>query len=169
MANPKVVKTLRLGVLAMATQLPRTANLYDHDYFQWLETTANHLKNRDFEHLDLENLIEEIETLGRSEKRELESRLTILLMHLLKYKYQSSKRSNSWLFTIREQRLRILKSFKDSPSLKNYFQNIFSETYSDARALAADETGLTVDKFPKDCPFNIELVLNLDWLPEAQD
>jgi hypothetical protein len=153
----------------MTIQLPKTANLYDHDYLQWLETTVNQLKNRDFEHLDLENLIEEIETLGRSEKRELESRLTILLMHLLKYKYQSSKRSNSWLFTIREQRLRILKSFKDSPSLKNYFQDIFSETYSDARALAADETGLNIDTFPKDFPFNIKLVLNLDWLPKAQD
>lgn len=160
---------MRLEVLAMTTQLPKTANLYNEDYLQWLETTVNHLKNKDLEHLDLENLIEEIETLGRSEKRELESRLTILLMHLLKYKYQSSKRSNSWLFTIREQRLRILKSFKDSPSLKNYFQSIFSETYSDARALAADETGLPIETFPKDCPFNIELVLNLDWLPEAQD
>jgi hypothetical protein len=153
----------------MTVQLPKTTNLYDSDYLQWLETTVNHLKNRDFEHLDLDNLIEEIETLGRSEKRELESRLTILLMHLLKYKYQSSKRSNSWLFTIREQRLRILKSFKDSPSLKNYFQNIFSEIYSDARALAADETGLNIDTFPKDCPFNIELVLNPDWLPEAEN
>jgi hypothetical protein len=153
----------------MTVQLPKTTNLYDSDYLQWLETTVNHLKNRDFEHLDLDNLIEEIETLGRSEKRELESRLTILLMHLLKYKYQSSKRSNSWLFTIREQRLRILKSFKDSPSLKNYFQNIFSEIYSDARALAADETGLNIDTFPEDCPFDIELVLNPDWLPEAEN
>jgi hypothetical protein len=153
----------------MATQLPKKANLYESDYLQWLETTATHLKNRDFEHLDITNLIEEIETLGRSEKRELESRLTILLMHLLKYKYQSSKRSNSWLFTIREQRLRILKSFKDSPSLKNYLEKIFAEIYSDARALAADETGLNIDTFPKDCPFKIEFVLNPDWFPDAED
>lgn len=153
----------------MTTQLSKTTHLYENDYLQWIENTVNCLRNRDFEHLDLENLIEEIETLGRSEKRELESRLTILLMHLLKYKYQPSKRSNSWLFTIREQRLRILKSFKDSPSLKNYFQNIFSEIYSDARALAADETGLKIDTFPKNSPFNIESVLNYDWLPEIKD
>lgn len=153
----------------MTTKLSKTTNLYENDYLQWIENTVDRLKNRDFENIDLENLIEEIETLGRSEKRELESRLTILLMHLLKYKYQSSKRSNSWRFTIREQRLRILKSFKDSPSLKNYFQNIFSEIYSDARALAADETGLNIDTFSKNSPFNIEFVLNYDWLPEAED
>ena len=153
----------------MTTQLSKTTNLYENDYLQWIENTVDRLKNRDFENIDLENLIEEIETLGRSEKRELESRLTILLMHLLKFKYQSSKRSNSWRFTIREQRLRILKSFKDSPSLKNYFQNIFSEIYSDARALAADETGLNIDTFSKNSPFNIEFVLNYDWLPEAED
>ena len=153
----------------MTTKLSKTTNLYENDYFQWIENTVARLKNRDFENIDLENLIEEIETLGRSEKRELESRLTILLMHLLKYKYQPSKRSNSWRFTIREQRLRILKSFKDSPSLNNYFQNIFSEIYSDARALAADETGLNIDTFSKNSPFNIEFVLNYDWLPEAED
>ena len=153
----------------MTTKLSKTTNLYENDYLQWIENTVARLKNRDFENIDLENLIEEIETLGRSEKRELESRLTILLMHLLKYKYQPSKRSNSWRFTIREQRLRILKSFKDSPSLKNYFQNIFSEIYSDARALAADETGLNIDTFSKNSPFNIEFVLNYDWLPEAED
>jgi hypothetical protein len=152
----------------MTTQLSKTTNLYDNDYLQWLENIVNCLKNKDFDHLDLENLIEEIETLGRSEKRELESRLTVLLMHLLKYKYQPSKRSNSWLFTIREQRLRILKAFKDSPSLKNYFQNIFSEIYSDARALASDETGLTIDTFPENSPFNIELILNFDWLPKEE-
>jgi hypothetical protein len=156
-------------MLIMTTQLSKTSNLYEHDYLQWIENTVERLRNRDFENIDLENLIEEIETLGRSEKRELESRLTILLMHLLKYKYQSSKRSNSWLFTIREQRLRILKSFQDSPSLKNYFQNIFSEIYSDARALAADETGLNIDTFPRNSPFNIESVLNSDWLPETKD
>ena len=143
----------------------KTNKLYEHDYLEWLEATCNHLKNREFESLDLENLIEEIETLGRSEKREIVSRLRILLMHLLKYKYQSNKRTNSWKYTIREQRLQILKSFKDSPSLKNYFQTIFVETYPDARALAADESGLDITAFPQDCPFDIKLVLDTEWLP----
>ena len=150
----------------MKTKLPQTTDLYNRDYLQWIETTANQLKNRDFEHLDLENLIEEIETLGRSERRELESLLAVLLVHLLKYKYQPSKRSTSWLFTIREQRLRISKSFKDSPSLKNHYHKKFTETYSDARALTADETGLAIMTFPQLCPFNFDFVLNSEWLPE---
>lgn len=145
----------------------KTNKLYERDYLEWLEATCNQLKNREFDSLDLENLIEEIETLGRSEKREILSRLRILLMHLLKYKYQPNKRTNSWKYTVREQRLQILKSFKDSPSLKNYFQTIFVETYSDARALAADETGLDITTFPQDCPFSIELVLDTEWLPQS--
>jgi hypothetical protein len=150
----------------MTTQISRTNLLYESDYLKWLETTAKHLKNREFECLDLENLIEEIETLGRSEKREIESRLRILLMHLLKYRYQSHQRTNSWRYTIREQRLRLLKSFQDSPSLKNHFLTIVTETYQDSRALAADETGLDINTFPQDCPFDLELMLNTEWLPE---
>lgn len=144
----------------------KTNKLYERDYLEWLEATCNQLKNREFDFLDLENLIEEIETLGRSEKREIVSRLRILLMHLLKYQYQPNKRTNSWKYTIREQRLQILKSLRDSPSLKNYSQTIFVETYSDARALAADETGLDINAFPQDCPFDIKLVLDTEWLPE---
>lgn len=144
---------------------PKISSLYERDYAEWLETIVNHLKNREFESLDLENLIEELETLGRREKREIESRLRVLLMHLLKYKYQLDKRTNSWKYTIREQRLRILKSLKDSPSLENYFQTIFPETYSDARALASDETGLDLAVFPQTCPFELESILDTEWLP----
>ena len=149
----------------MTIQFPKINNLYERDYVEWLKATSKHLKNREFESLDIENLIEEIETLGRSEKRAIESRLRILLMHLLKYKYQSTKRTNSWRYTIREKRLCILKSFKDSPSLKNHFQTIFTETYNDARALASDETGLDIATFPQNCPFRIELILDTEWLP----
>ena len=149
----------------MTIQFSKTSNLYELDYVEWLESTSKHLKNREFESLDIENLIEEIETLSRSERREIESRLRILLMHLLKYKYQSTKRTNSWKYTIREPRLRIIKSFKDSPSLKNHFQTIFTETYNDARALASDETGLDIAAFPQDCPFDIEHILETEWLP----
>lgn len=90
----------------------------------------------------------------------------VLLMHLLKYKYQSSKRSNSWLYTIREHRKRILKAFKKSPSLKNYYHTVFDESYPDGRELAADESGLTIKTFPEKCPFRQDDILNLDYLPE---
>nr|WP_245817371.1 DUF29 domain-containing protein [Hydrococcus rivularis] len=78
-------------------------SLYDRDFLMWLETTAQLLRQKKFEQLDLDNLIEEIESMARSEKRELYNRLTLLLTHLLKWKYQPDKRSNSWISTIREQ------------------------------------------------------------------
>ncbi|MFM7372971.1 MAG: DUF29 domain-containing protein, partial [Sphaerospermopsis kisseleviana] len=84
-----------------------SSNLYNEDFYLWIETTAKQLKNGNFAEIDLENLIEEIESMGRSEKRALKSNLLILLMHLLKYKYQPDKRSNSWLSTIFEPRRRL--------------------------------------------------------------
>jgi hypothetical protein len=87
-------------------------SLYEQDYYLWLQTTANQLRQRKFAEVDLANLIEEIESVGRSEKLALASNLQIVLMHLLKYKYQPEKRSNSWLFTIFEHRDRLLEAFE---------------------------------------------------------
>ncbi|MEA5508900.1 DUF29 domain-containing protein [Crocosphaera sp. UHCC 0190] len=139
--------------------------LYETDFNLWLETIANLLKNGQLDQLDIDNLIEEIEGMSRSEKDALESNLRILLMHLLKWQYQQSKRSNSWLYTIREHRKRIQKAFKKSPSLKPYFNDIFAESYQDARELAADETGLDIKIFPHNCPFIKVDVINSDYLP----
>ena len=144
----------------------KTVNLYDRDYCLWLETTAQLLKNRQLNDIDFEHLIEEIEAMGRSEKNALESNLMVILMHLLKYKYQPEKRSNSWKYTLREHRNRIKKAFKSSPSLKPYFETIFSDCYQEARKLAADETGLSLETFPKESPFAFEATLNPDYLPE---
>ena len=83
-------------------------------------------------------------------------------MHLLKWQYHSDKRSNSWAFTITEHNRSIKKAFKQSPSLKLYFQEVFAECYGDARKLASRETGLPIDTFPKESPFNAEDVLNGD-------
>jgi Domain of unknown function DUF29. len=103
--------------------------------------------------------------MGRSEKNALTSNLRVLLMHLLKYKYQSEKRTNSWLYTIREHRKRLRETFKTSPSLYRFFEDIFNESYQDARELAADETGLSINLFPPESPFTVEEVLNPDFLP----
>lgn len=141
------------------------SHFYDQDFYLWLETTAKQLKEGRFSEIDLENLIEEIECMGRSEKRALESNLVVLLMHLVKYKYQHEKRSNSWKVTIREHRRRLTRTFKDSPSLKLYFQEVLLECYQDARKQASDETGL-LDTFPVDSPFTADECLDEDFLPD---
>jgi hypothetical protein len=142
------------------------SNLYNEDFYLWIETTAKQLKNGNFSEIDLANLIEEIESMGRSEKRALKSNLLVLLMHLLKYKYQPKKCSNSWLSTIFEHRRRLKEELTESPSLKNYFLEIFNECYQDARKQASLETGLSLDTFPIDSPFTIDESLNQDYLPE---
>lgn len=155
----------------MTSQLPitqpqQTSSLYEEDYHLWLMNTIHQLQHGKLAEVDKINLIEELEAMGRSEKSAIESNLRVLLMHLLKYKYQSEKQTNSWRFTIREHRLRLKKSFKVSPSLKRYFFEVFAECYQDARELAADETGLLIDNFPVECPFSQEETLNQDYLPE---
>lgn len=155
----------------MTTQLPitesqQTSDLYEEDYHLWLMNTIHQLQHGKLAKVDMVNLIEELEAMGRSQKSAIESNLRILLMHLLKYKYQSEKRTNSWLFTIREHRKRLRNDFKNSPSLKRYFLEVFPECYQDARELAADETGLSINTFPVESPFSQEDTLNPDYLPE---
>jgi Domain of unknown function DUF29 len=143
-----------------------TKTLYEYDYCLWTENTIEQLKKGDFHHIDIDNLIEEIEAMGRSEKSALESNLRVLLMHLLKWKYQQNKRSNSWRGTIREHRLRIIKAFRNSPSLKSYYLDILPETYEDSRYLASDETGLKLEIFPSNCPLTDEQILDTNYLPD---
>jgi hypothetical protein len=158
----------------MTPSLPTTASnfstLYEQDYYLWLEATANLLREGQLSALDVANLLEEIEDMGRSEKRAVYSNLKILLMHLLKYRYQSGKRSNSWLVTIVEHRQRLKKALKESPSLQSYFNEIFNdECYQDARELAAAETGLAIDVFPVEPPFSLDETLNSNYLPDEGD
>lgn len=143
-----------------------TSTLYEQDYYLWLEKTASLLRDGRLSELDIPNLIEEIEDMGRSQKDALESNLRVVFMHLLKYKYQPSNRSNSWRGSITEHRIRINKAFRNSPSLKRYFQEVFDECYQDARKIAADETGLPLDTFPVQSSFTPEEVLNPEYLPE---
>ncbi len=147
-------------------QTPTKPNLYDQDYCLWIETTANLLRNKEFSDLDLENLIEEIEDMGRSQRDSLESNLIIVLLHLLKWKYQPQMRSGSWKRSIREHRRRINKAFKDSPSLKRYFLEVYNEAYQNGRKQAADETGLNIVIFPLENPFTREQVLDSEYFPD---
>ncbi len=153
--------------IARSQNQENTYNLYEQDYHLWLVHTAKLVAENRFAEIDLVSLAEEIEDMGRSEKRAIKSNLRVLLAHLLKYKYQPSKRSNSWRATIREHRLRIKEAFQDSPSLKRYFDEVFDECYQNARAIAADETGLEIATFNTQCPFSKVEVLDSDFLPEA--
>ena len=139
--------------------------LYDKDYYLWLEETVQLLREGRVTELDVNHLIEEIEDMGISQKNALESNLIVLLMHLLKWKYQPEKQSGSWRGSIREHRRRILKAFRNSPSLKRYFEEIFQESYQEARKQAADETGLCLNIFPTNCPLKIEQILDPEYLP----
>lgn len=148
------------------TQVKTPNILYEKDFYLWLETTAKLLKEKRFLELDLENLIEEIETMGRSEKYSLKSNLRIILMHLLKYKYQPEKRTRSWLLTIFEHRKRIIDRLEESPSLKHFYQEIFDKCYENARKEASLETGLNIKIFPTKSPFTFEETLDSEYLPE---
>ena len=140
--------------------------LYEEDFYLWIQTTAKLLQEKRFNEVDLDNLIDEVEALGRSERKAIRSNLKVLLMHLLKYQYQSQKRSNSWLSTIKEHRQRLRDDLKDSPSLKPYLRDIFAAIYVDARLEAAAETGLSLETFPLECPFSPEQTLNPEFLPD---
>ncbi|WP_421858468.1 DUF29 domain-containing protein [Oricola sp.] len=138
---------------------------YDTDYHQWTVEQGRLLRDGKLNLLDRENLAEEIESSGRSEKREIESRLAVLLLHLLKWKYQSEKRKSGWEASIKVQRDRLKKALNKNPSLKNYPAEELITVYREARVDAEKETGLDFETFPEDCPFSIGDILDDGFLP----
>jgi Domain of unknown function DUF29 len=145
---------------------PPSQKLYEQDFWLWTQTMAQALKSGNFSQLDLENLAEEVESLGRSDRRELQSRLTVLLMHLLKWQFQPEMQSGSWRGTLAEQRIRITKLLKESPSLRSFFELSIDECYDDAKVKASEETGLMMVTFPVICPYEIENILSIEFLPD---
>jgi len=135
------------------------SNLYKQDFYQWTIEQANLMRAGALSQLDIENLIEEVESMGRSEKRELEHRLTVLITHLLKWDHQPERRGRSWENTIRIQRIDIRKVLQSSPGLKNQFEEAVASAYEKAVILAADETGLPESAFPEACPYTIEQIM----------
>ena len=147
----------------MTAQITQLEQLYDRDYHLWLELTTKLLKDRQFERLDLNNLIEEIETLGRSEKNRVISSLKLICQHLLKWQYQT-ERSKSWLKTIRRERNNLADYIEYLPSLKKFLETpeVLAKAYRRGRN-AIQET--EIENFPQDCPFSLEEVLDLNYLP----
>ena len=133
---------------------------YDDDFFCWSRQQAEYLRKGEFEKLDLIHLQDEIESMGNSDKRALQSQTTRLLMHMLKEKFQPEKNfSNSWQSSIVDAKRQIKRLIKDSPSLKNELKKIFLECYEDAKEDAHLETKIEIKKFPIECPWTIEEVL----------
>ena len=147
--------------------MPRNAVDYEEDFYAWTMEQAQLLRSGEFSELDIENIAEELETMGRSDKREIESRLTVLLAHLLKWQLQVGLRSKSGSGTIREQRQRIEDLLAESPSLRPLVASIRPGLYARARQRAADETGLPERIFPAKCPFTADQILAEDFLPEG--
>jgi len=146
----------------MAKTLVRPS-LYDEDFLAWTEQQAALVRAGRLDQLDLDNLAEELETMGRSEWGELENRLELLLMHMLEWDHQPARRSRSWLGTMREQRNALRRLLRRSPSLKRDLEGTMAEVYPDARGRASDETGLSPSTFPDRLPYGVAEVLD----PEA--
>ena len=139
---------------------------YEEDFYAWTLEQARLLRAGDLSAIDVVNLAEEVESLGRRDRRELRSRLTVLLMHLLKWSKQPGLRSRSWSGTIREQRRQIEQILDDSPSLRGFAGETLAGAYDDARRNAVAETGLAETEFPAVSPFTADDVLSRSFLPE---
>ena len=142
------------------------AGLYGRDFFAWTLEQSDALENRRPGTLDWSNLAEEVRSLGNSEQNEIESRLLVLLAHLLKWSFQPDRKPG-WAGTIREQRRRIARRVLASPSLAGYPAEVLADEYADARFSAADETGLALTVFPETCPFTVDQALDPDFWPDG--
>lgn len=142
---------------------------YTADFNLWIQQTVQLLREHHWHEVDLEHLIEEVEGLGKSERRGIASQLTRLLLHLLKWQYQPQRRSDSWLDSITDARTQIDLAIVDSPSLKSYPAEQLEQSYQRTRRQAAKQTEIPLSVFPEECPYSIDLVLAEDWLPEESD
>ena len=139
---------------------------YDQDFYGWTQEQAALLRAGCLHELDIANLIEEVEAMGRSEKRELENRLVVLLLHLLKWKYQVNRRCRSWQLTIKTQRIDFLKVLRDNPGLKPALDQCLIDAYQLATIKASQETGLDEAIFPASCPWELSDAIKQDFYPD---
>lgn len=143
------------------------SSLYEVDFFAWTQQQAALLRDQQWSQIDLPNLIEEIESLGKQQRQELRNRLSILIGHLLKWGYQPERRSRSWLATIRIQRLDAIELLEENPSLKPYLEEVLSKAYRKAVELAASETDRSSNQFPAECPYRFAEILSDRFYPST--
>jgi hypothetical protein len=154
--------------MATARQLEQpVTNLYEQDFLAWTENQAEALRNRQVGAIDWVNLLEEVESMGVSQRHEQKNRLRILLMHLIKWHWQPEKRTPSWRETIIEQRASLEDLMDSSPSLKNaVLDEVFNAVWTKAIKAASMKTGLPTKTFPSECPWAVADVMSQDWMPE---
>ena len=142
---------------------------YETDVVAWANEQAGFVRSGRFDQLDLEHIAEEIEDVGKSEQRELASRMAVLLAHLLKWEHQPARRSKSWQYTLTTQRKEVAYVISEAPSLRTKFsdERWLDIVWSKAKSQAESETGLDIDTFPEACPWPISDVLSEGWLPGA--
>lgn len=140
-------------------------NQYEKDFYGWILANTSLLRQGRFNEVDMENLIEELETLGKSNKREMVNRLAVLVCHLLKWQFQNQRQTKSWLGTIKEQRYQIDLLIEDSPSLQSSLEEALLKSYPLAVLKAEQETGME-NKFPKECPYTIRQCLDHSFYPQ---
>ena len=144
-----------------------TSTLYDRDFYAWANEQAGLLRAGKLTQADIEHIAEEIESMGKTEKRELISRLAVLLTHLLKWKFQTERRTKSWRLTVEEQRRQVGRHIRDNPSLKSSLSEAIEEAYGDAIIAAERETDLDRAAFPSACPWSFGEMMAHDFWPES--
>ena len=138
-------------------------SLYERDFYKWTFQTANLLRQGRFSEIDIDNVAEEIESMGISNKKELISRLSVLIMHLLKWQYVVNMRSNSWIRTINTQRRELELLFENSPSLKHDIEIFIEKAFNRAKADFERETGISRKTLPETCPYSVEQLTDDDF------
>ncbi|MBW4621328.1 MAG: DUF29 domain-containing protein [Cyanosarcina radialis HA8281-LM2] len=132
----------------------QTTTLYDRDFYAWTQRQIQLLQARQWEQVDIENLIEELDSLGKQQRQELRHRLGVLLGYLLKWRYQPEARSRSWTATVREQRQQIQDLLDDNPSLQLYLSEAIAKAYRYGLALVERETAIQLKHLSQTCPFS---------------
>lgn len=140
--------------------------LYEQDFYAWANQQAALLRAGRLTEADVANIAEEIDSMGRSEKRELVNRLAVLFLHLLKWQFQPGLRGHSWRLSIEEQRYRLESHLRDNPSLKAMLDTAMREAYRLASIEAERETGLVRRTFPTECPYEYAQAMDPDFWPE---
>lgn len=140
--------------------------LYDRDFYAWANEQAALLRAGKLDVADIAHIAEEIESMGRSEKRELVNRLAILLLDLLKWRFQPGLRGNSWRLSVKEQRYRLASHMTDNPSLKSKLDDAVADAYRLALVEAERETGLSESTFPAACPWSYAQMIDHDFWPQ---
>ena len=142
-------------------------SLYERDFYAWANEQAALLRAGRLDEAEIANIAEELESMGTSEKRELVSRLSVLLLHVLRWQFQPSRRGTSWRNSIELQRAEVLDHLGDNPSLKSKLDDAMTSAYRRARVDAIDETGLAASAFPADCQWSYGEIIDETFWPEA--